>query len=80
MQKSIIITLFFTALGCSQSKFIESNVLTQLDTETIYYDAFQTGIDNFKVEIKSKSGVGVEHLFDYYINDGIFAKKRCRHL
>lgn len=49
-----------------------TNTLVEFSAETIYYEAFQTDIDNYRIEINSKDGITVEHLFNYYINDGIF--------
>ena len=74
---SPIIFLCFS-FGCNQNNLVGTKVLAQFSSDTIYYDAFQTGIDNYRIEIKSKSGSDIEHLFDYYINDGIFTETTLR--
>lgn len=72
MQRLSIVILFCTALACNQKKLVETKVLAQFATDTIYYDAFRTDVDNYRIEIKSKGGNEADHLFDYYINDGAF--------
>jgi hypothetical protein len=74
MRKVNIVILLGSTLGCTEKKFIGSKVLAQFPTETIYYDGFRTDIDNYTIEIKSKKGNEVEHLFDYYINDAVFTE------
>ena len=78
MHKLIFLVYICTVFGCNQEKLVGTKVLAQLSTDTLYYDAFQTGIDNYRIEIKSKSGNDVEHLFNYYISDGIFTATTLR--
>jgi hypothetical protein len=78
MQKLSLLILLCITFGCGQNKFVSTKVLTRFKTDTIYYDAFQTGVDNYRIEIKAKSGNVIDHLFDYYIDDGIFTSTTLR--
>jgi hypothetical protein len=49
-----------------------TNRLAHLSNETIFFDAYQTGIDNYRIEIKSKVEENTKDLFNYYVNDGVF--------
>jgi hypothetical protein len=72
MQKLSLLLFICISVGCNQKNLVGTQVLAKFTTDTIYYDAFQTGVDNFLIEIKSKRGKEVEHLFNYYVNDGMF--------
>ena len=78
MQKLSLLIFLCSAFACNQNKFVGTKVLAQFSTDTIYYNAFQTGIDNYRIEIKSKSVSDVEHLFNYYVNDGLFTATTLR--
>lgn len=65
--------------GCSllaQNDFVVSKDISIGEEETIYYDVFQTGIDNYTFKFKSARKTDTTELFEYYLNDAVYTAMR----
>ncbi len=72
--------LFFCSLtSCSafhQYDFVESKILVSNNDEVIFYDIFQTGIDNYDFIFYSSFKNDTTKLFNYYVNDAVYTALR----
>jgi len=67
--------------GCSlleQYDFVISKDISTVEGEKIYYDVFQTGLDNYTFEFKSASGTDTARLFEAYVNDAVYTAMRFK--
>ncbi|MDJ1506807.1 hypothetical protein [Xanthocytophaga agilis] len=79
--------LFLCTLGllpasCSrfdQNDFISTQKVGQIGEETFLYSAFQTGLDNYRIEFKVSIGTDTTNLFDFFINDALYTKENSFH-
>jgi hypothetical protein len=55
-----------------QNDFVLSKTISNEPKETIYYNVYQTGIDNYRLEFNVNSGTETTKLFEYYLNDAIY--------
>lgn len=78
--KTLIILIFGLLLSsCSyfeHNNFISTEYIGQIDDETFVYTAYQTGIDNYRIEFKVAVNQDTSKIFDYYINDALYTKER----
>jgi hypothetical protein len=55
-----------------QNDFVVSKTISNEPKETIYYNVYQTGIDNYRLEFNVNSGTETTKLFEYYLNDAVY--------
>ena len=60
------------AQKCKVEIYLLNKYIRSFDT------TYKTGIDNYRVEIKYRGQLGIEDLFEFYINDGIFTTNTLR--
>lgn len=58
-----------------QNEFICTQKVGKIGQETFLYSAFQTGIDNYRIEFKVAVGKDTTKLFDFFINDALYTKE-----
>jgi hypothetical protein len=61
--------------GCTlfeHNDFVVSKTISNEPKETIYYNVYQTGIDNYRLEFNVNSGTETTKLFEYYLNDAVY--------
>ncbi len=59
-----------------QHDFVESKILVSNNDEVIFYDIFQTGIDNYDFIFYSSYKNDTTKMFNYYVNDAIYTALR----
>jgi len=75
------LTVLLFVFSCSffeQNDFIVSNVISKDPKEQIYYDIYQTGIDNHRFEFKAVSNSDTIKLFEYFLNDAAYKAMRFK--
>ena len=75
------LTALLLVASCSffeQNDFIISNVISKHTNEQIFYDVYQTGIDNYRFEFKVVSNSATIKLFDYFLNDAAYTAMRFK--
>jgi hypothetical protein len=55
-----------------QNDFVVSKTISNEPKETIYYNVYQTGIDNYRLEFNVNYGIETTKLFEYYLNDAVY--------
>ncbi len=73
------LTLILFINGCSlfeQNDFIISKVISNNTKEQVFYDVYQTGLDNYRFEFKSANNSDTIKLFEYYLNDATYTAMR----
>ncbi len=80
MIKYTLLTSISILLGvCSilfyQNDFIATENIGKINNETFLYSAYQTGLDNYRIEFKVVVNKDTTKLFNYYINDAVYTKK-----
>jgi hypothetical protein len=63
-----------------QNDFVMSKIILDDTNEKIYYDVFQTGIDNYRFDFKAISNSDTTKLFDYYLNDATYTAMKLNSL
>jgi hypothetical protein len=61
--------------GCSfieQNDFVLSETISNEANERIYYNVYQTGIDNYRFEFIATNNSDTTKLFEYYLNDAVY--------
>jgi hypothetical protein len=62
-----------------QNDFIVTEYIGQIDNEKFLYSAYQTGIDNYRIEFKVVVNKDTAKIFDYWINDALYTKEHSFH-
>lgn len=73
------LTLLLFLCSCSlfeQNDFIVSKVISNTAKEKVYYDVYQTGLDNYRFEFKTANNSDTTKLFEYNLNDAIYTAMR----
>ena len=73
------LTLLLSISSCSlfeQNDFIVSEIISNTTKEQVYYDVYQTGLDNYRFEFKSANNSDTTNLFEYFLNDAIYTAMR----
>jgi hypothetical protein len=70
--------LFFPLLfvGCTlfeEDTFVISKVISNKKGTNIYYDVYQTGIDNYRFDFKAVNNLDTTKLFEYWLNDATYS-------
>jgi hypothetical protein len=55
-----------------QNDFIITKTISNEYNEHIFYNVYQTGIDNYRFDFYAINGTDTTKLFDYYLNDAVF--------
>jgi hypothetical protein len=55
-----------------QNDFIKSVTISNETNEHIFYNVYQTGIDNYRFEFLATYGTDTTKLFEYYLNDAVY--------
>jgi hypothetical protein len=75
------LTVLLFVVSCSffeQNDFIVSNAISKDSNEQIYYDIYQTGIDNYRFEFKAVNKSDTIKLFEYFLNDATYKAMRFK--
>jgi len=78
MKSLFAFTLGLLLTSCSyfeQNDFLATEYIGQVKNETFFYSAYQTGIDNYRIEFKVAVNQDTSKIFDYYINDAIYSRE-----
>jgi len=71
--KYLFLTLIFSLnLTSCQNDFITSKIILEENEEIVFYDVFQTGIDNYTIKFNYINSNDTINLFEYYLNDAVF--------
>jgi hypothetical protein len=60
----------------TQNDYIHSEVLINDQAEHIFYDIYQTGLDNYRFEFKSVTNADTTHLFNCNLNDSVYGSMK----
>jgi hypothetical protein len=71
--------LFSSCSMFDQNDFIVTEYIGQIDNEKFLYSAYQTGIDNYRIEFKVVVNKDTAKIFDYWINDALYTKEHSFH-
>ena len=77
------LTTFLLVVSCSffeRNDFIVSNVISKDTSEQIFYDVYQTGIDNYTFEFKAVNNLDTLKLFEYFLNDVTYTAMRFKNI
>ncbi len=55
-----------------------SRVISKNTNEQIFYDVYQTGIDNYRFEFKAVNNSDTIKLFEYFLNDATYKAMRFK--
>lgn len=70
---SLALLLFLCSCSLfEQNDFIVSKVISNTEKEKVYYDVYQTGLDNYRFEFKAVNNSDTTKLFEYNLNDAIY--------
>jgi len=75
------LTALLLIASCSffeQNDFIISNVISKDTNEQIFYDVYQTGIDNYRFEFKAVNNSDTIKLFEHFLNDATYKAMRFK--
>jgi hypothetical protein len=75
------LTVLLLIASCSffeQNEFIISNVISKNTNEQIFYDVYQTGIDNYRFEFKAVNNSDTIKLFEHFLNDATYKAMRFK--
>jgi len=81
VRQYLTLTAYLFVASCSsfeQNDFIVSNVISNNTNEQIFYNVYQTGIDNYRFEFKSVNNSDTTKLFEYFLNDATYKAMRLR--
>ena len=78
MRKLFFILLSLTTLliSCDQKDYIERRLLTKTSRDYLFYDIYQTGIDNYTFSFYSFYESDTIKIFEYYLNDAVYSALR----
>lgn len=66
-------------ISCSllvQNDLIVSTIIAKNTNEQIFYDVYQTDIDNYRFEFKAINHLDTTKLFEYFLNDATYKAMR----
>jgi hypothetical protein len=81
LRQYFTLTALLLVVSCSfleQNDFVVSKVISKDSSEQIYYDIYQTGIDNYRFEFKAVNNSVTIKLFDYFLNDATYKAMRFK--
>jgi poly(3-hydroxyalkanoate) synthetase len=52
--------------------------LLKTDKENLFYDIYQTGLDNYTITFYNSDKGDIAKLFEYYINDAVYSALRLK--
>lgn len=81
LRQYFTLTALLLIASCSffeQNDFIISKVISKDTNEQIFYDVYQTGIDNFRFEFKAVNNSDTIKLFEYFLNDATYKAMRFK--
>ena len=79
--RTLCILLYSFFSGCSyftQNDLVETVKLIEEASETIFYEVYQTDIDNYRFDFKAKYENDTIKLFEYILNDAIYTAIRLK--
>ena len=73
----LVLIFSFNFVSCIlQNDFITSQIILEENGETVFYDVFQTGIDNYRIEFKYINNNDTVNLFEDYLNDALYSERK----
>jgi hypothetical protein len=72
MKYLVSISILAFLFGCTQDIHVETKTLATIGRETVFYSAYQTGFDNYRIEMISRNTSDTQILFTTYITDAGF--------
>jgi hypothetical protein len=70
-----LLTSLFFIISCSQfvqNDFVIKETISNEPNEHIFYNVYQTGIDNYRFDFFATSGKDPTKLFEYYLDDAVY--------
>jgi len=67
----IIIFIIYSCDLLYQNDFVKSEKIYEIEQGELFYDLYQTGIDNYRYEFNAIKNQDTVKLFDAYLNDAI---------
>ena len=74
----LILIFLFNFVSCSlflQNDFITSQIILEENDETIFYDVFQVGMDNYDIKFKYINNNDTVNLFECYLDDAVYSTR-----